>query len=336
MSIAIIGCGAAGTLVFLELIKQGKSPQEVIIIDPYFDGGALARRWGNIYSNTRWQQITEAMMDYPSAKTPIDELSQKYQPDSRVLLSDLGWLLLESIRPFLPTTNIFLEVCQELQQAEEGWKLRTPSGIHLVSKVYLCQGGQEKLLDLGKPAIPLEIALDSTRLKKLVRPNQSVAVFGLAHSGTLACKHLLDIGAKVYGIYNKDQPFQFDRDGVYDGIKQESAEVADMLLQAPPKTFEFLRYQDIPKLLKSLGKVHWIVSAIGFEGSPIQIHDKNGSQISWSQYNPDTAEILPSLYGFGLAYPGVTNIQDKIYKDVSIPLFVAQIRRCLPSILSKS
>jgi hypothetical protein len=335
MSVAIIGGGAGGILVCLELIRAGKEPSQITLIDPYLDGGALNRHWGGIMSNTRWVQITEAMSLFPSAQKPIQELNAIYTPENTILLKDLGWLLAESLRPHLSNVNVCLDEVRDLHACPEGWKIRLSNGSQVFTKVFLCQGGQPKRLDFGKPMLPLEIALDPARVGRLVRPNQSVAVFGLAHSGTLVCKHLLALGVKVYGIYTREKPFSFDRDGIYDGIKQESAEIADSLL-ASPNLVEFVPYKDAPRLFKILQKVNWVVSATGFQASPIQIYDAEGKSLSWMAYSPETAEVAPNLYGFGLAYPGITILEGKTYQDVSIPSFINQIRRCLPTILSKS
>lgn len=336
MSIAIIGGGAAGTLVCLELLRAGIEPHQITLIDPYLDGGALSRHWGGIMSNTRWVQITEALKNFPSMQKPIQELSTFYTPESTVLLKDLGWLLSEALRPSLDDLNICLDMVQEIQAyADGGWKVLLSSGSQVFAKVFLCQGGQQKRLDFGKPSLPLEIALDPARLGRLVRPNQAVAVFGLAHSGTLVCKHILALGAKVYAVHNREKPFLFERDGAYDGIKQESADIADSLL-ASPNGVEFVPYNDTPRLFKILKKVNWIVSCTGFQASPIQILNAEGTVLSWTSYSPETAEVAPNLFGFGLAYPGVTILEGKTYQDVSIPAFINQIQRCLPTILSKS
>jgi len=336
MSIAVVGCGVAGTLVCLELLKEKKSPNEIYLIDPHYDGGALGRHWGGIYSNTRWEQITESMRNYPSSQKTIEELNTKYTPESRVILSDLGYLIQKCTQEILKEVNFYVDKCKLIQETNEGWTIYLTSDTLMVSKVIICQGGQPKLLDFGKPILPLEIALDPARLPRIVRSSESVAVFGMAHSGTLTCKHLLDLGIKVYGIYKTEKPFRFDRDGAYDGIKQESAEIADRLLQAPPHQFELIKYQDTQKLVKVLSKVSWIVSAIGFDSTPIHIVSKEQTPIPWTQYSPETSELTKGLYGFGLAYPGVTRIEGQDFKDVSIPSFLQQIRRCLPSILSKS
>lgn len=332
MSICIVGGGTAGILVCLELLKRGLNPNKITVIDPFFDGGAIFRHWGAIQSNTTWKQIYEPMNEYSTAHAKIEELSKKYQPEDRIHLQDLGWLLNESIRPFFQDLNLILDKCTRIDQIDEGWEIHTSSTKTKSKIVILCQGGQQKTIDFGKPVIPLEVALNPSELMRYIRPNQSVAVFGLAHSGTLVCKHLLDLDAKVYAIHKYTKPFLYERDGEYDGIKQESAEIADRLLQENPDRFEFVQYGDTRKLVKLLGKVHWVIASLGFEASPIQIYRNDGSLLPWHIYNPDTAELAPSLYGFGLAYPGVTRINERLFKDVSIPSFLQQIKRCLPNL----
>lgn len=336
MSFCIVGGGVAGTLVCLELIKQGILPHKITIIDPFLDGGSLGRRWGAIFSNTRYDQITEVLKDYSSTEKLLTELTAKYQPENRVVLSDLGWLMKESLQPYCGDLNLWVDTCKQIEETPTGWRVISSKNNQIFKTVFVCQGGIEKTLDFGKPSLSLEIALDSARLARMVRQNQTVAVFGLAHSGTLIVNHLLDIGCKVYGIYNQATPFRFERDGHYDGIKQESAEIAEKLLSTPPAQLELIAYKDTPKVIKALTKAHWVVSSIGFQTSPIRIQNLSGDPISYENYSPETGELHTSLFGFGLAYPGVTTLQGQTYKDVSIPSFVSQIRRCLPTILTKS
>jgi hypothetical protein len=334
MSTGIIGCGAAGSLCLLELVRKGNNPESLIVIDPYFDGGDLGRRWGEVKSNTKWRQITECISIYTSTAQPIAELSKKYQPEDICALSDLAYLLQESVKPILQAAVTHATTCQKIQKNSRGWSLHLANGsTEEITTLFLCQGAIEKSIDFGKPIIPLEIALDSSRLARYVRPGQIISVFGIAHSGTLIMKNLTALGATVNGFYNSEKPFYFAREGAYEGVKEEAAAIADDILskKLPVKLYSS---NDTKNLVKVLTKTDWVILSIGFTLRTIQILAPDGTQLNEVDYSPTTALVAgqPGLYGFGISYPGVSEIEGKTYKDVSIPSFVQQIQRCLAEI----
>lgn len=335
MKLGIVGCGASGVLTYVELLRLGIPAANITIVDPFFDGGALTRYWGAVHSNTIFSQIQIAMEKYPQAHSKLLELAKHYQPDSTVLLSDLGALLRSCIQSAFLESNTVQETCKQVQQTTTGWILHTQTKEIPVDAVFVCQGGKQKELDIGKPVIPLEIALDPVRLRRYVQPGQKITIFGLAHSGTLVLKYLHDLDCNVYGIYKGETPFKYARDGKYDGIKQESADIADALQAKQFPNCELLSSSHFAQVIKAVQRSTWIVNATGFEGSPIDILDKDGRRISCLLYSPETAELQEGLYGFGLAYPGVTVLPEGRFVDVSIPSFQAQIERCLPTCLAK-
>jgi len=328
-TIGILGCGSAGILVVLEVLRLGINPSRLLLVDEHFMGGDLAMKWGTVKSNTRWSQITEALKDYTTAIEPISLLSQKYTPDSIVLLSDLAWLMRTALAPILPKVNIRTEHCISIRQTEAGWTLTFASDTEFVETLYLCQGGDPKVLDYGKPVIPLEIALDRSRLANILRDKQTCAVFGIAHSGTLVLRNLSELGVTTYGFYDGEAPFLFARDGHYDGIKQESAEIADTILADKLANVSLVSFKNTKRLIQILQRCDFIVCSIGFSMRSLQIQDQQGMPLS-VKYSPATGLVYgTSLYGFGMAYPGETVINGKTWKDISIPSFVDQIRRCL-------
>ena len=336
MKIAIVGCGVAGTLACLECIYLGMDPTDIVLIDPYFDGGSLGRKWGCIQSNTTWGQIEESLHKYPSAQSSLEYYKTKYTDDQTCCLTDLSLLLVESLRPFFPKCEIYCEECLSLHKTENGWMLKLESKELSVDIVFLCQGGKQKRMDYGKPILSLEIAFDKKKLEKYLTSKDEVILFGLAHSGTLILKNLLEIGCRINAVYKGKEPFLFARDNQYDGIKQESAEIADMLRMTKPQTITYIRSTSIQGLVKAIQRSNWIFNATGFEAETIPIYSTDNQLISAFQYSPESAEICQNLYGFGLAYPGVTTVEGVTYKDVSIPSFVQQICRTLPAILSKN
>jgi hypothetical protein len=335
MKYTILGCGAAGTLLCLELLQRGVEPSSLQIIDPYFDGGALLRSWAAIYSNTTCQQILDTFQEYTALQGLVKILAEKYAPTDRIVLADLGHFLQKSLQTLPDDIHRVQTTCTCIVKTPIGWKLECKSTTLTSDVVFVCQGGQQKHFDVGKPNIPLEVALDSTRLARYVQPGQRVVIFGLAHSGTLVVKSLLQLRCSISAVYKGPTPFRFARDGHYDGIKEESAEFATEILQACPPQLELISYSDFPKMIKAVQRATWIIPTIGFEASPIEIRSQEGQLCSYTSYSPETAQLQENLYGFGLAYPGVTTLEDGIHKDVSLPSFKAQIQRCLPAILSK-
>jgi hypothetical protein len=335
MSYTILGCGAAGILVCLELLSKGIDPSTITIIDTFFDGGALLRSWGAIYSNTTAQQIIDTLQEYDAVQGHVKAFAEKNVPTQRVLLTEIGHLLQKSIQSFPDSIRLIQDTCQRIEQSQSGWILHCKSTTVSSDIVFVCQGGCQKQFDAGKPCIPLDVALDSSRLSRYVQAGQRVVVFGLAHSGTLVLKSLLQLKCSVSAIYKGKTPFLFARDGHYDGIKEESAEIADEIVKSCPSHLELISASDFPKIIKSVQRADWIVPTIGFEASPIQIRNEGNECISYLKYSSETAELQDNLYGFGLAYPGETVLEDGIHKDVSLPSFKAQIQRCLPIILSK-
>ena len=336
MSVAIIGCGASGSLCLLELARKGRDLSTVTVIDPYFDGGDLGRRWGAVKSNTKWQQIVDSLSQYPSAVAPIAELSKSYGPEDICLLADLANLFQQAVRPLLQSVNLNVDTCKKIKKTEAGWSIDLALGGELpetFARVFLCQGGVEKQLDYGKPVIPLDIALDPIRLRRAVRPGQTVTVVGLSHSGTLVLRNLNDLGISLQGVYDTEKPFYFARDGCYDGIKEESAAVADMIV-AKTLPVKLVSTKDTKNLVKVLTKTDSVVLSIGFIARSLPITAVDGTQLNEADYSPTTGLVAgqADLYGFGLSYPGVSEVEGKTYKDISIPSFVQQIQRCLAEI----
>ena len=336
MSVAIIGCGASGSICLLELIRKGRDPSTITVVDPYFDGGDLGRRWGAVKSNIKWQQIVDSLSQYPSTAAPIAELSKLYGPEDTCLLSDVANLLQQAARPLLQSVNLQVDTCKKVKKTEAGWSIELATEGELpevFGHVFLCQGGVEKQLDYGKPVIPLDIALDPVRLRRMVRPGQTVTVVGLSHSGTLVLRNLNDIGITLNGVYDTEKPFYFARDGCYDGIKEEAAMVADMIV-AKSLPVKLVSNKDTKNLVKIMTKTDWVVLAIGFVGRSLPITSIDGTQLNEVDYSPTSALVAgqTDLRGFGLSYPGVSEIEGKTYKDISIPSFVQQIQRCLAEI----
>jgi hypothetical protein len=205
----------------------------------------------------------------------------------------------------------------------------------------LAQGAVPRALDLPLSSIPLEIALDGDRLKRYVTPGQRVLVFGTMHSGTLVLRNLVKgCGAQVTAFYKESGaagPFAWSRDGAYDGIKGEAAEIADAIVRGEFGD-EHLRIHEVgdtAALLRAALSSDWVVYAMGFQPRPFSL-EVDGAPVSAAAYNGATGALdaAPRAWGFGTAYPN--RAPDGIHWDVSVAAFLTHIRAQLPALLSSS
>jgi hypothetical protein len=196
------------------------------------------------------------------------------------------------------------------------------------------QGAEPRTFDLPIPSIPLEIALDVARMRHYVRAGQRVMVFGTMHSGTLVMRNAVDCSAgAVVGLYNTPQPFTWDRDGAYDGIKREAADIADAIV-AGQIPVELIPTQDTAAVIRASATADWVIYAMGFRPRHIPLK-VDGVDRASAAYDGITGALLeaPAAWGFGVAYPN--RAPDGVHWDVSVAAFLAHMKRQLPSLLEQ-
>jgi cation diffusion facilitator CzcD-associated flavoprotein CzcO len=319
--VCIVGCGATGLLLLYNLQKGGISPTQVIVIDPSFLGGDLALKWSSVTSNTRWEQLLQAV-PYPG---PLPEKWLALKPETPCSLRHYINYLKEVTKSYLAACEIHSTVATTAVNEDNQWKITLKTKQTLQADVLLLATGSEpKHMDLPYPVIPLPIALDENRLAETVLPGNHVLVFGTAHSATLIVRNLLNCKAKVTNFYASPKPFYFDKDGEYDGLKQEAAEIAEKILKKELPV-DLVSVQDMGGILRHTKSVDAVIYAIGFEGrNPVGLKD----------YDATTGVIqgVSKAWGFGIAYPN--KAPDGIHYDVSIPAFQGHIEKQMPNILS--
>jgi hypothetical protein len=328
--IHIIGAGATGILLLL-LLRDVKN---ITIIDPNFDGGDLARRWGAIQSNTPWSKTFTAL----SSQFQNLGLTSTNDLNSSTTLSSIADILRTTAKPYLKNvTQIHGSVIRcDYSTNDRLWSIQVKAGNEIKTtvceKLILTQGSDPIVYDLPIPSIPLEIAMDVGRLKHYVKAGEKVIVFGTKHSGTLAIKCAYDLSANVTAIYKSENPFYFDRDGVYDGIKGEATTIADDVLSgAIPVTL--VRASNIEGLIRATSTADWVVYAMGFRPrQDIQLF-VDGLQKSTTAYNDSTGQLLEvcNAWGFGIAYP--KRAPDGTHFDVSVAAFLQHMNEQIPTIL---
>jgi len=328
--ICIIGAGVTGLSMLLLLQEAKADLSKVIIIDPYFDGGDLARLWTAVSSNTPWSKTLNALTTAcPSLNLP----SLEHDPASITKLVDIAHLLRRAAGPALKQVKQIQGYATNADYTTE-WTIRVESAGKPIDirakKLILAPGGEPKKMDLPIPSIPLEMALDANRLQHYIKSGDDVIVFGTLHSGTLVIRNLVAAGANVTAFYNSPLPFYWARDGAYDGIKAEAAEIADSIV-AGKIPVELVPVQDSSKLIRSSYNADWVVYAMGFTGRNIVKLSVDGIAKP-AEYNGSNGQMtVPAAWGFGTAYPNLA--PDGIHWDVSVAAFLEHMKPQIPSIL---
>jgi hypothetical protein len=317
--ITLIGYGLAHMSLLLALSDR---PLKVCVVDPYFDGGDLRRRWATVQSNTTWQQFLDAVEPFVS-KVKYGALKQLHDPASTTLLGELVGSFAAVVASSVPN---FIKVFGSVAQADwtaDHWTLTLTNRQTIKSKVISYSPGSEpRQLNFQCPVLTLETAL-SSRIDAIVRPYDHIVVFGLSHSGTLAAAAANRLGAKVSAVYQGEEPFQFARDGHYNGIKQESAAIADNILETG--SVDLIRADDHLKVCNAIMSATWVIYAVGFEPRKTVKFTVDG-EAAEPTYDPTTGRLTglkdAVAFGFGIAWPNSNIVDGKTYYDVSLASFL--------------
>ena len=317
-TVCIVGGGAAGILTLLALKNAGISPKRVTIIDPYFDGGDLQRKWSAVRSNTTWRQILDAV-PWPS---DLPEPYKSLELDQPCLLGLVIKYLYLVAKPFLTQCDMRTGLLETAEFVDDQWII-TMKGTQIKRDVMIMATGSEpKTLDLPFHSIPLEVALTPSRLQDTITKGDHVMVFGSAHSGVLVSKNLVDLGATVSLMYVPPKPFFYDADGDYDGMKWDAATIAKDI-EAGRLSVELCSITNLASIIRATKKTDYVVYAMGFESRMKEFKEYSMTARLGKGEN---------AWAFGIAYPNAA--PDGIHYDVSIPAFNKHIQKHLPDILS--
>jgi hypothetical protein len=319
--------------MLLLLQESGADLSKVTIIDPHFDGGDLARKWTAVQSNTPWSKTTSALL----AACPSLTLPDQINPAATTNLVDIAHLIRNMAAPALKKVRQIQGTALKANYSSDPqtWSIRVLAAgkaIDVIAKkLVLAPGSEVKTMDLSIPSIPLEIALDSSRLQHFIKPDQRVMVFGTMHSGTLVISNLVSCGAQVVAYYNSQEPFYWARNGAYEGIKEEAAQIADDIV-AGKISVELVPIQDTSKVIRTSHSASWVVYAMGFQArDTVQL---SVDEIARSNaYDGATGALkdVPAAWGFGTAYPNLA--PDGIHWDVSVAAFLEHMKPQMPAIL---
>jgi hypothetical protein len=313
----IVGFGIAGQILILELLKAGTPKNEIIICDETFLGGDLIIKYGSVLSNTPWWKTKKALEVYTSDLPAFP--TDKCTPVSEIVKACLQTSLKAAEGVDKITTTVI--------SLEPGWTIKHTFGSFNAEKVFLTIGATEKNIDLPLPKIPLHIALDKQQLINYINPNDKITVFGTSHSGTIILDNLNQLSTPTTAVYKGQTPFRFESE-IYGGLKEASEAHAKAILNGIYPNITLIPWSDPLLVYKTLSKTTKIICATGFE-------TKTPFGKEYKIYDPSTAIIKAgsNIYGFGIAYPGISTHDGIIYQDVSVLSFQEQIQHCLPAII---
>jgi threonine dehydrogenase-like Zn-dependent dehydrogenase len=202
----------------------------------------------------------------------------------------------------------------------------------------MCTGATTIQLDIPKSNIPLDVALCGDKLRSFVRPTDRVVVFGTAHSGTLIMRNLKNVGCtNVTAVYKNEKPVSWARDGDTEGIKQESASIADEIVAGAwgPYTPSLVRLDTATcGFLRSLMEADHVIYGIGFQTRAPVLVDAAGAKIDPATYSAENGKLRDGLWGFGIGFPSkYTTPGGRQASDVGFGPFAAHILKSLPAIL---
>jgi hypothetical protein len=329
--IGIVGYGVA-TLSLLLVLSQQSIPLRVVIFDPYFDGGNLHRHYCSVRSNTTWRQFLETVEKYCSPIL-LQNLRSLNNPDEVTTLKVLVRNFLKVVKSSVAASN--LQIClisrevKTIRECEVGWDFE--NGLANAKTLILNYGSKPRSLGYAKPILQLDSVLNGSDLPCL--PGEKVMVFGTAHSGTLCLDRLHSLNLDVIAVHNGHNPFKFARDGFYDGIKQDSALIADRLRDK----IKFISSSDEDSVRAELLRADWVLYACGFNraNEHLKIFNKENGEIDVNKYNSETGLIENgrNIFGFGIAYPNSNIVNGRTYFDVSLPSFMQHIEKNIDLIL---
>jgi len=333
-SVCIIGGGVAGLLLLLLLNKNGVDLSTVTIIDPHFDGGDLSRKWTTVMSNTPWSKTLNAIQTY----LPELNITSDKDPSRPTKLIEIAQAILQLAKPILTRAK---QVQGYVKSCAYDTTLATWTVTYDVSgrqstlhceKLVFTQGSRPRTLNLPIPSIPLDVALDVGRLGNVVAKGQKAILFGTMHSGTIVIRNCATLGLNTTAYYNTDLPFYWDRDGNYDGIKGESADIADAIVSGTIPV-SLVNIKDTAELIRTSREADWVIYSMGFCPRDDILVTVNGDIRQYTKYDGSTGrlEMEAPAWGFGVAYPN--RAPDGVHWDVGVAPFLEHMALQIPNLL---
>ncbi len=330
--LGIVGAGPAGCFFLACLPPEQLS--NVIVFERGCVGGDLCRLYGEVVANLTRAEMSKAFRAVPQWSQVALPVLDKYAEDACPLLADVCYQLRVLMKPILAQVKFHSEDVLEVRQIVGGWALKTSVATYEVQKVVVCTGADPRVLQYPKPHIPLELALTPSLLATYLHGGERIVVFGTSHSGTLILRNLRRIGCRTTAVYQGETPFRWARNHDPEGLKQESAVIADEIVERAwgTETPTLLSTSSHVELVRAILEADYLVYATGFVGRKPHILGLDGRDVG--TFDPTTGQIAPGIWGFGIAYPSLyEKPRGGLAPDIGFMGFVSHILKCISSIV---
>lgn len=335
----VIGAGPVGIACVGTLLDRGIQPKQLTWVDPQFQVGDLGQFWQPVSSNTKvglFTRFLEQCQSFKIKEAPHFALSD-LEPDDTCLLryavEPLQWVSDHLCK----TVNTRRHRVTALEREDGHWQVHLDSGETFDSeKVIVAIGSEPKAPLFETPeTIDLVTALDPKKLARAVKTTDTVAVFGSSHSAVLILKSLVEIGVKsiinfyrnplLYAVYYDDW-ILYDNTGLKGIAAQWAKANLEGKLPANLKRIQSTR-ENIDQWLPTADKA---IYPIGFDTRELSV---KGGPIT--HYNTQTGEIMPNLYGAGIAFPEIaTDRVGNTETQVGLWKFMVYLQRNIPDWIS--
>lgn len=333
---AVIGAGPAGIAAVGRLIDYGISPQQIVWIDPTFKVGDFGSKWHCVSSNTKVSLFNQFLQESPAFNYnacpddyAIHHIDSEKTCDLYWVAKTLQWVTWQ-LQKKVHCLNDF---ANKIVLRNRCWEITLTHDIVHSKKIILAIGSEPETLQFTHPqTIPLDVALDKTRLQNSCDKNDVVAVFGSSHSAIIILRQLLEQGVKqVINFYRSPQRYAVYLDDfiLFDdtGLKGTTAEWAREHVDGKLPdglTRVFSSSKNVQHYLPQCTKA---VYAVGFKRRELPLIE----DFPEFEYNDKSGIIAPGLFGFGIAFPEA-KINPFGMQEYSVGLwkFMDYLNRVLP------
>jgi hypothetical protein len=310
----IIGAGVGGIIAVALLLDLGIPAESIYWIDPLFNVGRIGEYYQNVTGNTANKFWVEMLKASPTIEKITQEDINFISTLDQEAFNVLGIIakpmqkVTDTLRTFIPHQQGYTQC---LEFFDSIWHVEVNDTVKTTRNIILATGSRPIELDYNtfNDIIPLDYALDPNILKDMVKPEDTIGVFGSSHSAVLILKYLASLPVKqIYNFYRNQLLYAIDMgDWILhstNGLKGETAKWArETLEQNPPVNLlrVFNSEENRKKYMMACNKV---IYAVGYIKNPLPSINQEGVWENEIFFDPQTGIIGPRIFGIGIAFPG--------------------------------